>query len=117
MAPAAPSRSRDDSVPDQCLPARRRAAAVDRFEGHHARGPRPARRDAEGRRGGVFRRSARRQHRRADLDADPGGAVFSCSTVENMTTLAPRWLVSRAFDLTWFFGGAALSLMVLWLYF
>jgi len=34
-----------------------------------------------------------------------------------MTTLAPRWLVSRGFDLTWFFGGAALSLMVLGLYF
>jgi len=29
----------------------------------------------------------------------------------------PRWLVSRAFDLTWFFGGAALSLLFLGLYF
>jgi len=29
----------------------------------------------------------------------------------------PRWLVTRAFDLTWFFGGAALSLIVLGLYF
>src|SRR5690349_5786280 len=28
-----------------------------------------------------------------------------------------RWLVSRAFDLTWFFGGAALSVLVLGLYF
>lgn len=30
---------------------------------------------------------------------------------------SPRWLVTRAFDLTWFFGGAALSLIVLGLYF
>ena len=30
---------------------------------------------------------------------------------------SPRWLVSRAFDLTWFFGGAALSLIFLALYF
>ena len=29
----------------------------------------------------------------------------------------PRWLVTPAFDLTWFFGGAALSLIVLGLYF
>jgi hypothetical protein len=29
----------------------------------------------------------------------------------------PRWLVSRSFDLTWFFGGAALSLIFLALYF
>jgi hypothetical protein len=28
----------------------------------------------------------------------------------------PRWLVTPAFDLTWFFGGAALSLIVLGLY-
>src|SRR5262245_6088558 len=34
-----------------------------------------------------------------------------------LTTASPRWLVSRAFDLTWFFGGAALSLVVLALYF
>ena len=33
------------------------------------------------------------------------------------TEVRPRWLVSRAFDLTWFFGGAALSLMFLALYF
>jgi hypothetical protein len=31
--------------------------------------------------------------------------------------VAPRWLVSRAFDLSWFFGGAALSLIFLALYF
>jgi hypothetical protein len=31
--------------------------------------------------------------------------------------VSPRWLVSRAFDLTWFFGGAALSLLVLALFF
>ena len=31
--------------------------------------------------------------------------------------MAARWLVSRAFDLTWFFGGAALSLAVLVLFF
>ena len=31
--------------------------------------------------------------------------------------MPPRWLVSRAFDLTWFFGGAALSVLVLALYF
>ena len=30
---------------------------------------------------------------------------------------SPRWLVSRAFDLTWFFGGGVLSLIVLALYF
>ena len=30
---------------------------------------------------------------------------------------SPRWLVSRAFDLGWFFGGAALSLLFLALYF
>lgn len=34
-----------------------------------------------------------------------------------MTAASARWLVSRAFDLTWFFGGAALSLGVLALYF
>ena len=34
-----------------------------------------------------------------------------------MTVTSPRWLVGRAFDLTWFFGGAALSLVVLALYF
>ena len=33
------------------------------------------------------------------------------------TTASPRWLVSSAFDLTWFFGGAALSLLVLALFF
>ena len=32
-------------------------------------------------------------------------------------TSAPRWLVSRSFDLTWFFGGAVLSLVFLALYF
>ncbi len=32
-------------------------------------------------------------------------------------TASPRWLVSRRFDLTWFFGGAACSLIVLLLYF
>jgi hypothetical protein len=31
--------------------------------------------------------------------------------------VATRWLVSRAFDLTWFFGGAALGLAVLALFF
>ena len=31
--------------------------------------------------------------------------------------VAPRWLVSRRFDLTWFFGGALLSLLFLALYF
>ena len=31
--------------------------------------------------------------------------------------MPPRWLVSRSFDLTWFFGGAALSVLVLALYF
>jgi hypothetical protein len=30
---------------------------------------------------------------------------------------SPRWLVTRAFDLTWFFGGGALSLLFLALYF
>jgi len=30
---------------------------------------------------------------------------------------SPRWLVSKGFDLTWFFGGAALSLLFLALYF
>jgi hypothetical protein len=34
-----------------------------------------------------------------------------------MTATAPRWLVSRRFDLAWFFGGAALSVIVLLLYF
>ena len=33
------------------------------------------------------------------------------------TASSPRWLVSRRFDLTWFFGGAALSVLVLALYF
>jgi hypothetical protein len=37
--------------------------------------------------------------------------------VEQSVHPAPRWLVGRAFDLTWFFGGAALSLAVLALYF
>ena len=34
-----------------------------------------------------------------------------------MSAPSPRWLVSRTFDLLWFFGGAALSLLVLVLYF
>ena len=34
-----------------------------------------------------------------------------------VSTARSPWLVSRAFDLTWFFGGAALSLIVLALYF
>lgn len=34
-----------------------------------------------------------------------------------MRAPSPRWLVSRTFDLLWFFGGAALSLLVLFLYF
>jgi hypothetical protein len=34
-----------------------------------------------------------------------------------MSTASARWLVSRGFDLTWFFGGAVLSLLVLALYF
>src|SRR5688572_4470090 len=32
-------------------------------------------------------------------------------------TIAPRWIVSRPFDLAFFFGGAALSLLFLVLYF
>ena len=35
----------------------------------------------------------------------------------SLTTDVPRWLVSRRFDLTWFFGGAALSVLFLALYF
>jgi hypothetical protein len=35
----------------------------------------------------------------------------------SVTTASRRWLVSRSFDLTWFFGGAALSLLFLALYF
>jgi hypothetical protein len=39
------------------------------------------------------------------------------TTAAPLATAAPRWLVSRAFDLTWFFGGGVLSLIVLALYF
>jgi hypothetical protein len=35
----------------------------------------------------------------------------------SVTTASPRWLVNRRFDLTWFFGGAAWSVLFLALYF
>ena len=37
--------------------------------------------------------------------------------MSSVTAPSPRWLVSRPFDLTWFFGGALLSLLFLALYF
>ena len=39
------------------------------------------------------------------------------ATAAAAAVVSPRWLVSRAFDLTWFFGGGVLSLLVLALFF
>src|SRR5438552_571890 len=44
-----------------------------------------------------------------------GGAVPVATALS--VTAASRWIVSRGFDLAWFFGGAALSLAVLVLFF